>query len=311
MPRVSVIVAAHNAAGTLAETLASVAAQTYPDWEVVVCDDGSADATGDVARSALGDRVTVVRNERPTGPGGARNTAVAAARGELLATLDADDLWLPEFLETQVGAYDRAVAAGVPVGLVSCDARFETPGGEVRGSWFQTNPKADPVTVESMLHLNTVFTCVLCPVRVWRELGGQDPALKIAQDYDLWLRIVESGRSALVTDRILAVYRVAESGISANTTRLASETAEVLDRALARGELTRAQRRIARRQRRLQALVAERAAIAHEREAGRPVIGRRLRLLPRLARVAIEHPERWLGWLRGGPRAAGRGRHGG
>jgi glycosyltransferase involved in cell wall biosynthesis len=309
MPRVSVIVAAHEAAETLPATLASVAAQTFSDWEVVVCDDASTDATGDAARAALGERVTVVRNEVAQGPGGARNAAVAAATGELLATLDADDLWLPDFLETQVGAYDRATLGRMRVGLVTCDARFESPSGEDRGTWFGAVGRAEPLTLTALLRTNHVFTSVLCPAHVWREAGGQEPSLWIAQDYDLWVRIVEAGWAALVTDRILAVYRVAEGGISANTVRLAADTRAVMQRALERGRLTGEQRRVARRHIRLQELVEARAAIADARHGGHPVLSRRLRLLPRLVRVAAEHPERWAHWLRRGPRDAGPARH--
>jgi len=309
MARVSVIVAAHEAAQTLPAALASIAAQTFSDWEVVVCDDGSSDGTGEVARAALGDRLTVVRHEAPAGPGGARNAAAAAASGELLATLDADDRWLEDFLEVQVGAYDRVLAAGRRPGLVACDARLETPAGETLGTWFGTVGRDDPVTLSSLLRTNTIFTSVVCPADVFRAAGGYEPSLWIAQDYDLWVRIVESGWEAIVTDRVLAAYRVAESGISADTARLASDTRRVLERALERGNLTTAQRRLARRQIRLQRLLEERAELAVLTGGGRRRIARRARMLPRLARVSAEHPERWVHWLRRGAREAGPDRH--
>src|ERR1044071_6895734 len=97
MPRVSVIMAAYNAQQYIAEALKSVEAQTYDDWEVVVCDDGSTDGTYGIA-SAFGERVRVVRHDLNSGPAAARNVAVRESNGELVAVLDADGYWLPSSL---------------------------------------------------------------------------------------------------------------------------------------------------------------------------------------------------------------------
>ena len=131
MPRVSVIVPAYNAAEHIEATLASVVAQTYTDWEVVVGDDASTDDTA--ARAERVDpRVHVVRAEANAGPAPARNLAIAHAQGELLAFLDADDAWRPEYLAVMVGLYDSATAGGRRVGIVSCDAQIVGPDGTPR-----------------------------------------------------------------------------------------------------------------------------------------------------------------------------------
>ena len=101
---VSVIIPAHNAGAWLGETLASVTAQTYGDLEIIVVDDGSSDTTAQLAES-LG--ATVVRT-RGAGPGGARNAGMAAANGEFLQFLDADDLLAPQKIERQVTVLDTA-----------------------------------------------------------------------------------------------------------------------------------------------------------------------------------------------------------
>ena len=85
MPRVSVIIAAYNAAAHLEDTLASVHAQSYDDWEVVLADDASTDATARIAKTFT-ERVRVVTSAQNLGPAGARNLAVANASGELLAS---------------------------------------------------------------------------------------------------------------------------------------------------------------------------------------------------------------------------------
>src|SRR5205814_6279167 len=88
-PRVSVVMPAHNAAAHIGQALDSVAAQTFTDWEVIVCDDASSDDTAELACGR--ERVTVIVNERNAGPAESRNRALAHARGELVAFLDADD----------------------------------------------------------------------------------------------------------------------------------------------------------------------------------------------------------------------------
>src|SRR5215210_2650966 len=108
-PRVSVIVPAYNAAGFLKRALHSALAQTMPDLELIVVDDASSDATLALARevAARDPRVRVLQNERNRGMYPTYNRAIDAARGEWIAALDADDVWLPERLEQML-----AVSAG-------------------------------------------------------------------------------------------------------------------------------------------------------------------------------------------------------
>lgn len=305
MPRVSVIVAARDAAGTLPEALASVVGQTYADWEIVVADDASSDATAAIAAGFP--RTRVVATGGPLGPGGARNAAARAATGELLATLDADDAWEPELLATQVAAHD---AAGAGVGLVTCDAQLVGVHGALGETFSQRVGSAAGLTLDRLLETNLVFTSVLVPRAVFERMGGYEASLPQAEDYDLWLRIVEEGLTVVHTPRALARYRLRDDSLTASSPQAAEGTAAVLERALARGRLTPRQRRIARRQARLQRLTAERARIALAAAAGERVLGRRLRAAPATARVALEHPGRWGAWLRRGARPAARGRHG-
>jgi succinoglycan biosynthesis protein ExoO len=106
---VSVVIPAYNAAGFLGNAVASLQAQTLRDWEAIIVDDASTDETVDVANAlaAADDRIQVMRLERNGGPSAARNVGFAAARGEWIAVLDADDLYLPERLATMVAAAHR------------------------------------------------------------------------------------------------------------------------------------------------------------------------------------------------------------
>ena len=307
-PRVSVIVAARDAVATLPQTLGSVQAQTFEDWEIVVVDDGSADRTGDVARSS-GDRVRVLRNERAEGPGAARNRGVREARGELIAMLDSDDAWLPPYLERQVAALDAARAAGRRVGAVCCDAFLVGPDGPTGQLWSERVGRADRVDLDTLLRENVVFTSVLCPRDVFLELSGYDPDPRLGvEDYDLWLRMVERGWEIVVNPEPLAHYRLGGEARSAKVERMAAGAALVLDRTLGRGNLTPSQRRLARKRRRVFRVVELRA-----RSAAQASPLRRLALAARTAPLlllsALEHPERWRHWLREGPRSVGARRH--
>src|SRR4051812_30187689 len=208
MSRVSVITAARDAAPYVRDALDSVLSQTFDDWEAVVVDDASTDDTPEVARS-YGDRVRVVSNERPLGPAGARNLGFEHARGELVATLDADDIWTPGFLEGQVALYDRARSRGTRVGLVCCDARLLGPRG------FEDDTFADrsarprgTVTLTDLLRVNVVFTSVLAPREVMHGLGGYDTELPVAEDYDLWIRMAEEGYGIVWNPEPIAIYRL-------------------------------------------------------------------------------------------------------
>ena len=127
--RVSLIVPAHNAAPHIESAIASVRAQTYSDWELIVVDDGSHDATWELLQAAAGPHVRALRTERATGPAAARNLALAQATGELVAFLDADHLLLPRYLESQLARYESASRKdNQPVGLVACDAHISIDG---------------------------------------------------------------------------------------------------------------------------------------------------------------------------------------
>jgi glycosyltransferase involved in cell wall biosynthesis len=113
---ISVIIPAHNAANFLAEAIESVLAQTATEpKEIVVCDDGSTDETEAVCRQYQ-DRIVYLRNPKSWGANHARNAAVKASNGQLLAFLDSDDLWLPDKLEQQLQVLRESTAPSIVFG---------------------------------------------------------------------------------------------------------------------------------------------------------------------------------------------------
>ncbi len=121
-PRVSVIMPAYNAADTIERAIASVQGQTLQDVEIIVADDASSDGTAEiVARLAAADaRIVLVRLAENAGPGAARNRAIAEARGDWIAPLDADDAYLPQRLETLVQYGERLESDWIADNLLLC-----------------------------------------------------------------------------------------------------------------------------------------------------------------------------------------------
>jgi glycosyltransferase involved in cell wall biosynthesis len=307
-PRVSVVIAARDAAATLPDTLASVHAQTVGGWEVVVVDDGSRDGTAELALAA-GPNVRVLRNREARGPAAARNRGVAEARGELIATLDADDAWLPRYLESQLATYDRAMSEGRRVGAVCCDADLVRDDGPTGARWTDRVGRVQRIDITVLLRENVVFTSVVMPRSVFLDLGGyaEDPRLGV-EDYDLWLRMVERGYEIVMNPEVLAAYRLGGDALSANIERMAEGAQLMLTRALGRAALSARERRAARRRRRAYGAVAWRARIAAEPDRVRRWL-RVARGAPLIALSALEQPQRWRHWLREGPRSAGARRH--
>jgi glycosyltransferase involved in cell wall biosynthesis len=204
MTAVSVVVPAWRCAGYVEAAIRSVQAQTLPPLELIVVDDASGDGTAEAAR-ALG--ATVIEHESNQGVGASRNDGIQAARGEWIASLDADDEWLPQHLETLWEARDRHV-------LVSA-ASVTTTDPRVLG-WARRRPllidsPAKAVVPEPMIRTSGVMFRRDDALAV----GGFRSDLRRAQDLDLWLRLLERGTGValpVVTNR----YRVHSDQASAD-----------------------------------------------------------------------------------------------
>ena len=207
-PLVSVVTPVWNAAATLAETAASVRAQSLEDWELLLVDDASSDGSAALAR-ALADsdaRIRVITLPANGGPALARNAGIREARGRYIAFLDADDLWRPEKLARQIGfmqgaghalvfcAYRRIAADGRPLGVVRPPLRVS---------------RAD------LLKGNVIgcLTAVYDTAAVGRV---EMPPIRRRQDYGLWLEILRRVPHAHALPDVLADYRVHPGSLSAD-----------------------------------------------------------------------------------------------
>lgn len=205
---VSIITPSHNAEKFIAQTIESVLAQTYQEWEVIVVDDLSSDNTVQIIEDyAQNDpRIKLIKLEQKSGPAVARNRAIEASRGQYIAFLDADDLWMPEKLEKQISfmiKHDLAFTYS-SYKVINVEDEFLTT--------FVTLPE---ISYESMLK-----TCsVGCLTAVYdREKIGKMymPKLPKRQDYALWLSILKKIGATKGLLEPLACYRIGQTSVSSN-----------------------------------------------------------------------------------------------
>src|SRR5215207_6948796 len=227
-PAVSVIVPAYDTAPFIAETLDSVLAQTYPDYEIVVVNDGSPD-TDELERvlAPYFEHIVYVRQEN-RGLSGARNTAIRASRAPLLALLDSDDVWLPDYLAVQVEAMERDPSVDVlyPNALVFGD---DAHAGR---EYMEICPSEGEVTFESLVTQRcNVFICATARREAVERAGMFDESLRSIEDFDLWLRIVKGGGRIAYHRRVLARYRRRAGSLSANPAAMYEKALVVFDKA--------------------------------------------------------------------------------
>lgn len=184
--KVSVIIPTYDRADYLREALDSVFAQSYLPWEVIVVDDGSTDDTPAVVQS-YGSRVRYVRHDQNRGISAARNSGLNAAQGDLIAWLDSDDLWEADFLATLVPLLMQDLTLdGVYTGITMVDANGVILGTSAR------------IEKPRNLYDALVRDCFLTTpsIVVWKrcydQVGDFDPQFRIAEDYDMWLRLASN-----------------------------------------------------------------------------------------------------------------------
>lgn len=217
MPAVSIIMPAYNVAPYVAAAIRSALAQTHRDFELIVVDDGSKDATADIVKALTREdpRIRLVQQAN-RGLAGARNTALRAARGEMFALLDSDDVWEPEFLEAQL----RILNARPDVDIVTGNGWYLE--GPRNGQLARPYPdyRADPVLASIIGDEWSVFIMSVFRRRVYTAIGPFDEEMRSNEDYDFWLRAAVAGFSFARNDRPLGHYRVRSDSLSASNVRM-------------------------------------------------------------------------------------------
>jgi glycosyltransferase involved in cell wall biosynthesis len=210
MTQVSVIIPSYNAAASVGGTLDSVLAQTMPDFEILVVDDGSKDETASVVRPYLSDPRVRYLPQANRGLPGARNAGAQASVGRYLAFLDADDFFAPTALETMVQEFQQSGAAWSITGVLKLDGEKRTvrPVQIPEGDLLLAILRDDFVT-RSPFYLRKEFF----------DSGMYDEEIRVREDWDLNIRMIASGKRFVVIDQPLYHYSRSEGSITTGNRR--------------------------------------------------------------------------------------------
>lgn len=211
-PLVSVVMPVRNGAAFLGQTLESVRLQTYPHWELLLLDDGSTDATVEVAR-AFGDaRLVVHRNDGHRGLAHTRNRGLALARGAYVANLDADDIALPDRFARQVAYLEAHPEVGV------CGTWCTTFGSAPPEVWRYREHDAE-IRARMIANAHIANSSTMLRADVLRRSGVRyDSAFETAEDYRFWVDLAPFTRFANIPE-VLVRYRVHAAQTSATRAR--------------------------------------------------------------------------------------------
>jgi len=212
--KVSIITPVYNSAKFIEETIESVQNQTYTNWEMIFVDDGSKDNSVEIIKNyQQGDeRIRLYILDKNSGSGVARNKAILESKGEIIAFLDSDDIWVKEKLEKHVAFMVEKDAAFSHSSYGFIDEKGEI----IKKTYHVSNV---PVTYKKLLK-RTEISCLTAMYDV-RKTGKQYmPELMRKQDYGLWLSILKLGFNSIPLDQELAFYRQRRNSATSNKFKL-------------------------------------------------------------------------------------------
>ncbi len=230
---ISVVIPAYNSADFLNAAIDSVRAQTRPVQEIIIVDDGSSDDTP-LVLSRLERELTVIRQEN-AGPAAARNRGVLAATGDLIAFLDADDLWTKTKIAKQLAALEKhpelALIAG-DMAETDKDAVTETPSvlakHGLRDDFIALGGREIPQAIARLVRKNFIPTgTVLVRSEIIKALDGFNPRFRYGEDLELWARIAARYPIACLPD-VLLLRRQHGGNVTGNAEPLFTDLVEVM-----------------------------------------------------------------------------------
>ncbi|NOT69151.1 MAG: glycosyltransferase [Methylophilaceae bacterium] len=231
--RVSVVIPSYNAARFLPEAIDSVRKQTLAVHEIIIMDDGSTDDTEQVVQS-LGDGILYIR-QKNAGVSAARNRGIDAATGEIIAFLDADDVWLPEKIERQLQVFQDHP----DVALVATDkAEIDTQGKLLLPSLFKQqhlhtyfsslNNAPIPKVMSQLVKVNFIPTSsVLVRKAALNRVGVFDTTIRYGEDLELWVRIAAQFQIACLA-KVMLHYRRHDTNATQATEKLLLDMVRVM-----------------------------------------------------------------------------------
>jgi glycosyltransferase involved in cell wall biosynthesis len=240
-PSFSIIIPAYESAAFVAGAVESALTQTLTSLEVIVVDDGSTDNLNAVLAPYAED-ILLLRKENG-GLASARNAGVRIARGDFVALLDADNLYLPEFLE----AVGELAALRPDLDIVTSDAYLELDG-HVYGRYYRGKARfVSDDQRRGIIHQHFIFGNGTIRRSALLAVGGYDETV-VAEDTDLFVRMILEGSRAGLVDEPLCIYRIREGSLSSRRARMLAAGVVVLERARGHPSLTRDERRYLERE---------------------------------------------------------------
>ena len=226
-PLVSVIIPAYDVSEFIGEALDSVLAQTFTDYEIIVINDGSPDTEAlERALKPYMSRIVYLKQEN-RGVSAARNSGIKAARGSLIAFLDGDDTWLPNYLAVQVARIQADPTIDV---LYPNVIMFGDPS-EAGEEFMTICPSNGEVTFERLLLQEcNVSNCSIARRETIVRAGLFDESLRSVEDFDLWLRVIKQGSRIAYHRDVLARYRRRTGSLTADPIWLSKHILRVLEK---------------------------------------------------------------------------------
>ena len=240
-PTVTVVIPVYNSAHYISQTLDSIQAQSFSDFEVIVVNDGSSDRE-ELEQALQAHPLEVVYlSQENKGVSAARNAAIRIARGEFYAQLDADDQLKPNYLEVQLGI----LQSNPDVAVVYPNATIIADGSEEELEFMEISPSQGEVTFESLVREEcVVMTCVTARMNVIRDAGMFDEDLLSCEDFDLWLRIAKNHGRIIYHREPLVFYRRHADSLSADHVWMARHLLAVLEKCERTLSLTATEREV-------------------------------------------------------------------
>lgn len=197
LPLVSVIVPVYNMEKYLAETLDSVLTSDYPNFEVIVMNDGSKDSSLSIAQEfAKRDKRVQVYSQPNAGVCAARNHAISLASGEFILPFDADDIMCSNFISDAV----KAIMADNEIKVVRPKVEFM---GERTGEW-----KLAPYSLNLLARKNMIPICSLYRKKDWEKSGGYTKDITAREDWIFWISVLKNGGKVVSLSRLSMYYRI-------------------------------------------------------------------------------------------------------
>lgn len=209
---VSIVTATFNSSNELSATYRSVLKQSYQNWEWIITDDCSTDSTLELLNTIKmqDERIKILKNDINAGAAVSRNSSLTHAKGDFVAFIDSDDLWIPDKLEKQIRFMEEN---DIDFSFTAYELIDEK--GESLGQQVDTHLNSF-ITYEEMLKKKATLGCSTVMLRRSAFDDITMPLLRTGQDYATWLKLLKTGKNAYPLTDVLTQYRILPNSISRN-----------------------------------------------------------------------------------------------